>query len=38
VRNGYWFKENGEKVVQTMDYDREDECLPMNLRGEPKGL
>ncbi|RPB06843.1 hypothetical protein P167DRAFT_477684, partial [Morchella conica CCBAS932] len=38
MRDGYWFKENGEKVVQAMDYDKEDMSVPINLRGESKGL
>ncbi|KAI5839736.1 hypothetical protein DFP73DRAFT_598397 [Morchella snyderi] len=38
VRDGYWFKDNGERVVQAMDYDKEDMSVPVNLRGEPKGL
>lgn len=38
MRDVYWFGKNGEKVVHTMDYNREDKCVPMYFRGESKGL
>lgn len=38
MRDGYWYNENGEKVIQSMNYSQDDEGIPLNLSGQPKGL
>ncbi|RPB06967.1 hypothetical protein P167DRAFT_477251, partial [Morchella conica CCBAS932] len=38
MRDGYWYNENREKVIQYMNYSQDDEGIPLNFRGQPKGL